>query len=42
VGIPTVVDFPDSDDPCRRVATGDWVRLDGANGTLTILKHSQK
>lgn len=38
VGIPAVVDFAADDDPCLKAATGDCVRLDGANGNLTILK----
>lgn len=37
VGIPAIVDFASEDDPCRKVATGDRVLLDGSSGVLTIL-----
>ena len=37
VGIPTVVEFAPEDDPCRKVATGDRVRLDGSTGQLAVL-----
>ena len=40
--IPTVVDFSKEDDPCVRVKTGDYVRLDGTKGTLEILKTSSQ
>lgn len=37
LGIPAVVDFQTPGDPCQEVATGDWVRLDGNSGLLTII-----
>jgi predicted aconitase with swiveling domain len=36
--IPTVVDFPPDQDPCRRIATGDRVRINGATGEVEILE----
>lgn len=41
VGIPTVVEFRPEDDPCLKVATGDWVRLDGSLGLLTVLRSNK-
>ena len=36
--IPTVVDFDDSQDPCRHIQTGDRVRINGTTGEVAILK----
>ncbi len=36
VGVPMVADF-DGVDPCQRIKTGDWLRVDGNNGTVCIL-----
>lgn len=36
--IPTVVDFDDENDPCRFIANGDWVRIDGTTGVVEIRK----
>lgn len=38
--IPTVVDFPLDEDPCKEIKTGDYVRLDGEKGTLEILRRA--
>lgn len=35
--IPTVCDFTDVD-PCQEIADGDWLRLDGKSGEVTIIK----
>ncbi|MGD8251201.1 MAG: DUF126 domain-containing protein [Desulfobacterales bacterium] len=35
--IPTVVDFPVSEDPCRLIASGDWVKMDGSSGRIEIV-----
>ena len=34
--IPTVVDFPEDQDPCRLIENGDWVRMDGETGAVEI------
>jgi predicted aconitase with swiveling domain len=34
--IPTVVDFPVGEDPCRLIANGDWVKMDGGSGRIVI------
>lgn len=35
--IPTIVDFKAEEDPCKIVKSGDYVRLDGKQGTIEIL-----
>ena len=37
IQIPTVCDFKDTD-PCQEIADGDWLRVDGTRGEVTILK----
>ena len=37
--IPTVVDFPEDQDPCVLIKTGDQVRVNGQTGVVEI-KHS--
>lgn len=37
LSVPTVRDFEDCD-PCEVINTGDWIRVDGDNGTVEILK----
>lgn len=37
MNIPAVVDFVDCD-PINVIKTGDWVRIDGATGTVTVAK----
>ena len=34
--IPTVVDFPDSQDPCKLIKNGDIVRMNGETGEVEI------
>ena len=36
--IPTVVDFPEDQDPCRLISSGDRVRLNGRTGEVEIFK----
>ena len=38
---PCVADFPDGVDPCAVIHSGDYVRLDGENGTVEILKRAK-
>ena len=35
---PCVADFPDDVDPCTEIGDGDYIRLDGVNGTVEIMK----
>lgn len=35
---PCVCDFPDGVDPCTEIHDGDYIRLDGINGTVEILR----
>jgi predicted aconitase with swiveling domain len=39
--IPTVVDFPEDQDPCRLIKTGDRVRLNGRTGEVAILESGE-
>ena len=34
---PCVADFPADCDPCVEIHDGDYIRLDGINGTVEIL-----
>jgi predicted aconitase with swiveling domain len=34
--IPTVVDFPPSQDPCKVIENGDYVIMDGDTGEVTV------
>ena len=34
---PCVADFPANCDPCKEIHDGDYIRLDGINGTVEIL-----
>lgn len=36
MNIPTVVDFPPDQDPCRFIKNGDHVRIDGSAGTVEV------
>ena len=36
MNIPTIVDFDDSQDPCKQIKTGDWVRMNGETGEVEI------
>ncbi|HZK49213.1 MAG TPA: DUF126 domain-containing protein [Thermoleophilia bacterium] len=36
--VATVVDFASNQDPCRLIATGDRVRVDGGSGVVEIVK----
>lgn len=38
--IPTVVDFRDDEDPCRLIASGDLIRVDGSSGVVEILRRA--
>lgn len=38
--IPTAVDFPADQDPCRLIHDGDLVRLDGTTGEVVILERA--
>jgi len=40
VGVPAVADFPEGEDPCQIIRTGDLVRIDGTAGTVEILKRA--
>lgn len=35
---PCVADFPEGCDPCKEICDGDYIRLDGINGTVEILR----
>lgn len=39
--IPTIVDFNPEQDPCKIVKTGDYVRLDGKQGTIEIISRKE-
>lgn len=39
--IPTVVDFPDDQDPCSLIQTGDWVRVDGETGVVEVYRPAE-
>jgi predicted aconitase with swiveling domain len=39
--IPTIVDFPEDQDPCRLISSGDRLRLNGDTGEVDILKSGQ-
>jgi hypothetical protein len=34
--IPTIVDFDESQDPCKLINNGDWVRMNGETGHVEI------
>ena len=34
--IPTIVDFNESQDPCKLIKNGDWVRMNGETGQVEI------
>lgn len=36
--IPTVVDFPADQDPCRLIRTGDWVKVNGETGVIEVTR----
>lgn len=38
--IPTVVDFPEDQDPCQWIHTGDHVKMDGTTGIVEITRES--
>ncbi len=38
---PCVCDFPEGVDPCQEIHDGDYIRLDGINGTVEILKPAE-
>ncbi len=37
MGIPTIVEFPEGQDPCKLIKNGDYVRMDGSTGIVEIL-----
>ena len=37
MGLPTVADFAAEEDPIKRIKTGDWVRIDGSSGLVTVV-----
>lgn len=39
--VPCVADFDGDTDPCELIKTGDYIRVDGAAGTIEILKPSK-
>lgn len=41
VDCPCVCDFPPEVDPCQEIHDGDYIRLDGINGTVEILKSAK-
>ena len=36
MNIPTIVYFDESQEPCRLIKTGDWVRMNGETGEIEI------
>lgn len=36
--IPAIVDFPPDQDPCLQIKTGDWVCMDGSQGTVEVIR----
>jgi predicted aconitase with swiveling domain len=40
--IPTIVDFPPSQDPCQAIENGDFVIMDGGTGEVTVTKKSRE
>jgi predicted aconitase with swiveling domain len=38
LSIPTVVDFPADEDPCRLIQSGDWVKVDGDSGEIHVTR----
>lgn len=36
--IPTIVDFPEDQDPCDLISNGDWIKMDGNTGIVEITK----
>jgi hypothetical protein len=36
--IPTIVDFPENQDPCDLISNGDWIKMDGNTGIVEITK----
>ena len=36
--IPTVVDFPEGEDPCCRIKNGDHVKMDGTTGLVEVTR----
>lgn len=41
VDCPCVCDFSDGVDPCKEIQDGDYIRVDGVNGTVEILRPAQ-
>lgn len=39
---PCVCDFQEGVDPCKEICDGDYIRMDGDNGTIEILKRAEK
>jgi hypothetical protein len=37
--IPTIVDFDESQNPCKLIKNGDWVRMNGETGHVEIHRH---
>jgi predicted aconitase with swiveling domain len=36
--IPTIVDFPEDQNPCDLISNGDWIKMDGNTGIVEITK----
>jgi hypothetical protein len=36
--IPTIVDFPENQNPCDLISNGDWIKMDGNTGIVEITK----
>lgn len=36
MGIPAVVDFPKNENPLEKIQTGDWVKINGLTGEITV------
>ncbi len=34
--IPTIVDFEKSQDPCKLIKNGDWIKMNGETGEVEI------
>lgn len=39
--IPTIVDFPEGEDPCKLIENGDFVKMNGETGEVEIYKKSK-
>ena len=40
--VPCVADFAEDSDPCRMLKSGDYIRVDGIDGTVEVLKKAEE